>query len=236
MLSAVLFLTVNALFDPGRSQTFAGTITSVQCYKGECALVVIGAPAKGAASSSIMFYTIDGASRSAQAGDSALLTIGPGLFHRQWVASHVIHPVHDASLVGSHLTSAAAADDTASVRSLLDAGVSADAIDERNATLGETALMAAAAAGNRQTIAVLLARGANPNHENLNGETALMRAVESRDLPSVRLLLASGANPGALTRGRHVASVMDIALRTGDTTIIHTIGAALQRQRALPHE
>jgi uncharacterized protein len=236
LLSSAILLTLNAVFDPGPSSTFAGVVTAVQCYKGECRLDVAGLPTGvGLRDDSTRFYVRDLGSRRAQQWDSVLVTIRPGLFRRPWVASYIFHHVDRDSLLGSRLARAAAAGDTIEIRDLLDAGVSVEAIDARRPIDGESALMAAAEAGKHRAVAMLLARGADPNRATATGETALMRAVVSRDLRVVKLLLASGANPTALTRGHPVTSVMGIALSTGDSAVIRTIAEAIPRREPVPH-
>ncbi|MBA3242189.1 MAG: ankyrin repeat domain-containing protein [Acidobacteria bacterium] len=85
--------------------------------------------------------------------------------------------------------------ETSRVRSLLAAGVDADAASERR----ETALMRAASRGYTDIVRVLLDAGADVSAEKEDGSTALSLAVFYGYAEVVRMLLAKGADPGALT-------------------------------------
>src|SRR5580658_3801781 len=78
--------------------------------------------------------------------------------------------------------------DAASVKRLLDRGVSANVQDIE----GTPALMAATLYAGADGVKLLLDRGANPNARNAAGATALMWAVP--DVAKVKLLIASGAD------------------------------------------
>ena len=68
---------------------------------------------------------------------------------------------------------------------------------------GRTPLFAAAAAGRRETVELLLDHGANPNSSRMNGESPLFVAVENRHIEVVRTLLKMGALPTVVdSRGR----------------------------------
>jgi uncharacterized protein len=61
---------------------------------------------------------------------------------------------------------------------------------------GETPLMAAARAGDSESVRVLIAAGADPNaREETQGETALMWAAAENHADTVRVLVAGGADP-----------------------------------------
>ena len=79
------------------------------------------------------------------------------------------------------------------VKVLLDAGVSADAID-RN---GTAALIRAALHGHIETVQVLLDSGANVNAEDDTGMTPLMRAAENGHNEVTQVLLNADANVNA---------------------------------------
>lgn len=95
--------------------------------------------------------------------------------------------------------SVAASGNVALVTRMLDAGL---APDWTMADGGATALMLAARSGERETVDLLLARGADANHRNAQGLTALHMTLFK---PSARLhgpvvasLLAAGADPDAV--------------------------------------
>jgi hypothetical protein len=74
-----------------------------------------------------------------------------------------------------------------------------------------TPLMHAIHKGQRQSVAALLAGGADPNARTPKGGTALMMAAGYGDDETVRLLLAAGADP-------HVAAA------DGSTALTHAVG------------
>ena len=74
---------------------------------------------------------------------------------------------------------------------LLDLGLPTD-LDTRD-YLGLTALMHAARNGNRSSVYLLLAAGADVNIKDNDGETALMLAARSGDRQIVNLLVGQGA-------------------------------------------
>lgn len=84
--------------------------------------------------------------------------------------------------------------DTATVRTLLLAGVAPD--PKGNSV---SALMVACEGGYTEIAILLLDAGADANHCNRAGETALHYAVWSKDPQLIRLLLARGADPMAAT-------------------------------------
>ena len=73
----------------------------------------------------------------------------------------------------------------------IDAGVPADLTNER----GDTLLILAAYHVHPGAVAVLLARGADPNRVNDRGQTALAAAAFRRSAGTVRLLVEAGADP-----------------------------------------
>lgn len=83
-------------------------------------------------------------------------------------------------------------------RLLVERGAPVDAV-ARNVELRVTPLQSAAAAGESDTVALLLERGADPNARQLGGYTALHAAAQSGNEELARLLLAHGADPASGT-------------------------------------
>lgn len=87
------------------------------------------------------------------------------------------------------LMQAAAGGDTKAVRNLLNQGQPVNAVAPQG-----TALTAAAQAGQKEVVLLLLQAGADPNLEQAeNGRSALHQAAASGDVQSIRLLVAAGA-------------------------------------------
>ena len=89
------------------------------------------------------------------------------------------------------LCGAAAINDVAEVRRLLDDGADPNQADAD----GWTALMTAARKGHTQIVKALLDGGANPNHAAANSGTALIYAAIRGHTQIAKALLDSGANP-----------------------------------------
>ena len=87
------------------------------------------------------------------------------------------------------LLQAARTGDVAGVASALASGAPIDGGDPKR---GETALMRAAAFGQRATVQALLSAGANPLAESAGKRTALHSAAEGGDVDVLRDLLAKG--------------------------------------------
>jgi ankyrin repeat protein len=75
----------------------------------------------------------------------------------------------------------------------VDAGVPANLTNDK----GDTLLILAAYHGHPQTVAALLARGADHARANDRGQTALAAAVFKQSAETVQALLAAGADPDA---------------------------------------
>jgi uncharacterized protein len=94
------------------------------------------------------------------------------------------------------VTPLALASSGAMVKKLLQAGANPNIVSSN----GESPLMAAARAGNAESVKALLEHGADVNaKEKLRGQTALMWAVSQQHPDVVRVLLEHGADPGART-------------------------------------
>jgi len=89
-------------------------------------------------------------------------------------------------------------------------------LDARNAE-GLTALIAAASAGQADTVKALLAQGAGVDATAADGRTALIVAAESGKIESVQVLIAAGANLNRAARGTGTA--LNVAENKGETGI-----------------
>jgi len=105
---------------------------------------------------------------------------------------------HAAAQGYAELAAAIRAGDTATVKSLLAAGVSPSRTDGR----GSAPILIAASRGQIETVRELLARGADPNPRfaAYYDATPLMLAVGSRDAAMARLLLEGGAKVDLVDR------------------------------------
>ena len=121
---------------------------------------------------------------------------------------------------GARLVDAAADQDWAAVRALLDAGVDANAARAD----GVTALVYAAHWDDRESVDVLLAVGANVDAADDHGVTALARACENASPGMVERLLDAGANPNAAqTSG---LTPLMTAVETGNVEVVRLLLAA----------
>lgn len=75
----------------------------------------------------------------------------------------------------------------------VDAGLPANLTNAK----GDTLLILAAYHDRTETVAALLARGADPDRANDRGQTALAAAVFRRNPETVKILLEAGADPDA---------------------------------------
>ena len=87
---------------------------------------------------------------------------------------------------------------------------------------GNNALMEAAGAGNRDTVAFLLEQGLGVDDTTHDGGTALMAAAESGEVEVTRQLLAAGADPRRRLRTGTQAgrTAMDLAAEHGHATVV----------------
>lgn len=109
-------------------------------------------------------------------------------------------PLPGRALRDSDLPAAAIVGDSEAVCRLLDLGMAVDTADSQ----GCTALLRAAGGGHRDTVDLLLARGADPQRAAHTGATPLSAAVSMRQGEIVERLLAAGATleqrlPGDVT-------------------------------------
>ena len=115
------------------------------------------------------------------------------------------------------LVDAAARQDAAGVRALLDQGVDVGA---RRAD-GVTALLWAAHWGDVETARLLLAAGADPNAADDHGVSPLARAAENASAALVDVLLAAGADANAAQRSG--LTPLMVASRTGSVGVVRVL-------------
>jgi ankyrin repeat protein len=89
-------------------------------------------------------------------------------------------------------------------------------LDARNAQ-GITPLIAAASAGQADTVRSLLAQGAGINATSADGRTALIAAVQGNQMQVVQALIAAGADLNRASRGTGTA--LNVAENTGKPQI-----------------
>ena len=130
----------------------------------------------------------------------------------------------------SRLVDAAAGQDAAAVRALLDAGAEVNA---RRAD-GATALLWAAHRDDLAMVELLLAAGADPNAADEHGVTPLMRASENASPGVVQALLDAGADPDA-AQSSGLTPLM-IAARTGERDVVRGLLAHGADVNAVTHE
>jgi ankyrin repeat protein len=106
----------------------------------------------------------------------------------------VTEELDDATLAYAHrMFDLARAGATDELTAEVDAGLPANLTNDK----GDTLLILAAYHNHRDTVAALLARGAEPDRANDRGQTALAAAVFRQSAPSVTALLDAGADPAA---------------------------------------
>ena len=131
------------------------------------------------------------------------------------------------------LVDAAAARDTALMRSLIDEGVDVNAARAD----GAAALLWAAHWDDAATVELLLRAGANVNAADDHGVTPLARACENASAAVVERLLDAGANPNAAqTNG---LTPLMTAARTGSLDVVKALlarGADVDAATAATHE
>ena len=115
------------------------------------------------------------------------------------------------------LVDAAARQDAASVRALIDEGIDVGA---RRAD-GVTALLWAAHWDDVETAELLLAAGADPNAADDHGVTPLVRAAENASPALVDVLLAAGADGNAAQRSG--LTPLMVASRTGSIEVVRAL-------------
>ena len=123
-------------------------------------------------------------------------------------------PLHASD---ARLIDAAAGQDAAAVRALVDEGAD---VNVRRAD-GATALLWAAHWDDLEMVELLLRAGADPNAADDHGVTPLMRAGENASPRVVRALLDAGADPDA-TQTSGLTPLM-VAARTGDREVVRAL-------------
>ena len=117
------------------------------------------------------------------------------------------------------LTSAAAAGDLATVRSLIESGAKVNAKDDQ----GRTALLNAAAAGHVEVVQALIDAKVDLNATDPSGLSALIAAARRGDVDMARVLLSAGADSNPSHRAYGTA--LEIAERNGDQTLVALLRA-----------
>lgn len=93
-------------------------------------------------------------------------------------------------------------------------------VARRNRQVGES-MVAAAAAGHRHVVCLLIRGGADVNAKDQQDQTALMRAVSRSDLRMTKLLLRLGSDVNA--RGLNGDTVLNIAIRRGNEEVFKLV-------------
>lgn len=128
------------------------------------------------------------------------------------------------STAEDHLWDAAIAGDTTAILIALSDGADINALDTRRSRNGRRALNWAAWYNHVESIAVLLAHGADLEAKNLTGFTPLHHAAESGSAEALQALLAAGADPNAANNiGRRP---IETARERGRTRIVQLLEAA----------
>lgn len=103
------------------------------------------------------------------------------------------------------------------VRLLLERGASVDREAVKSGC--RTALHFAAGRGMVDTMAVLLAAGADPSHERDNGETVLLRAAREGKTPVVQALLQAGVIADATNAKQHFQTALHMSALKGKSEV-----------------
>ena len=140
---------------------------------------------------------------------------------RRTVATGVLAGMLAAAVAAAEpdlrLVAAAARQDVAAVRALIDEGADVDA----RRSDGVTALLWAAHRDDLATAGLLLGAGADPDSADDHGVTPLIRASENASLALVDRLLAAGASAD-LAQGNGLTPLM-VAARTGNLDIVNAL-------------
>ncbi len=118
------------------------------------------------------------------------------------------------------LITAARKNEISQVRQLL--AEQPDLVNRQEDTAGNTALIAAATAGNDDMVSLLLDFDADPNTANKYGDTPLHAAVRKNRIHAVRELLVYGANPQAV-KSSNGETPLSIALDKGNEAIVQLL-------------
>ncbi len=142
---------------------------------------------------------------------------GPATWLAAWIVVAAVADATAAQAQDLRLVTAAAEQDSAEVRRLLEEGVDANAARAD----GATALLWAAHWDDLESADRLLAAGANVNAADDHGVTPLERAAENASLPMVRRLVEAGANVNA-SQASGLTPLMTAA-RTGSTEVVRLL-------------
>jgi len=140
------------------------------------------------------------------------------------IAPRTSHPFNNRP-TSDALVKAAGEGDLATMKRLLDSGVSPDADSQGDE--GISALSAASAGGKIEAVKLLLGRGADVNDDDFWGGNALVGASLFGQVEVVRVLLAHGADPNMEDDG---ASAIGYASRQ---LIDHTEKASISDYRLI---
>jgi len=159
----------------------AAALTNSGCFKNDPKAVQRQEARDGLSRRGIP-YSEESFVQSARNGDA----IAVNLFLQSGINVHARNKIGETALLA-----AAFGDYTEIIDLLLANGADADVNTKRNE--GQTPLMAAAVNGNRNTVRVLLAHGADVNTKDNSGFTALMYADGQQHSDVVQLLKNAGA-------------------------------------------
>lgn len=124
-------------------------------------------------------------------------------------------PFEPDSAAAEYLAMACVTADPATVRAVLDLGITPSKPDAE----GLTPLAKAAEAGMAGNMTVLLERGVSPDGAGPSGVPPIWMAAENGQARAVRLLLAAGANPNVVHPIRK-SSPLEAAIARHDTSIV----------------
>jgi ankyrin repeat protein len=113
---------------------------------------------------------------------------------------------------------------TALVKLLCELGAN---VNQKDSEMELSPLMRSAYAGDKETLEILLGRGAQIDDVNARGETALMIAAQQDHATVVKLLLEAGANPGLTDK--YGKSAVDLAKARGASEALDALKRGQKR-------